>query len=254
MRLLLLLLFVSANYAFAQSIDPTQVYGMHTRLGINGPVRSVTAYKYSKLKYNATDKKATTGTLYSVVKNYYDTAGRVIRDSVAHYYNKTQAEHTCHEYAYHYERGKHTITVSTTFNCAADTSISTYSLITTDVKGSLFTFKEYTRHLTIRSHGTTEEKELTNTYRVVIKDSLVESVVYDLYEKGEKVREGRMEYAYDKYGNFTQTTERIDEQPKNEIRHEVLVIDAYGNATLMLNYEHGAKTPSFMTRYEIEYY
>src|SRR5690606_6211857 len=58
-----------------------------------------------------------TGTLYSVIKNWYDTAGYIIQDSTAIFYNPQSAYGYCKEYTYTTQDGTPVILINTRFDC-----------------------------------------------------------------------------------------------------------------------------------------
>lgn len=246
--LLLILLSFSAT---AQQADPRMAYGQYTRLGINGPVKSVTAYKYTDLQYNATDKKESRGFLYSVIKNWYDTTGIITRDSTALFINKQGGVRAvCRSYDYELpvEEDKYVIAIATDKNCGTRNNIPleySYLIFQSDDEKSI-TATEY--------NITKGEKRMQYGYRFFYKDTMLERTTFtNLMEKAD-VKTVYSTFEYDKYGNFTSTKEKMDEHPQTITRHDVLTIDSYGNATLMLNFLNKDEEPDFMTVYEIEYY
>lgn len=249
MRLILLILL--CNVAVAQTPDPRMAYSLYSRLGINGPVKTIVTEKYTRLKYNGEDKKSTKGTIYSVIKNWYDTAGRLIQDSLVMYYNKDQgAIGYCKTYTYDSLKDKPVINVTTKFNCIPpyDNNAEIKSVIEfARVNDSVVTAQEFTDN---ESYGT--GRQPVASYRFYLTDTLLRRTTYNIYRKSRQT--GTSTYEYDQYGNFTKTIEKNSTLPAVDIRHEVLVIDAYGNATQMLNFQDAETKPEFMTLYEIEYY
>lgn len=246
--ILLILLSLSAT---AQQADPRMAYSQYTRLGINGPVKTVTAYKYTDLQYNTNDKKATKGFLYSVIKNWYDSNGMITRDSTALFINKHGGVRAvCRSYDYELPEDKHVfaIAIATEKNCLTnnyDPLEYTFLVFKPD-NGNAVTATEYSI--------TKGQKNMQYGYSFIYKDTLLQQTTFtNLMEKG-NVQTVYSTFEYDKYGNFTSTTEKMDERPQTVTRHNVLTIDSYGNATQMLNFLNDAKEPEFMTVYEIEYY
>ncbi|MCB0699131.1 MAG: hypothetical protein H6551_13480 [Chitinophagales bacterium] len=248
MRILLLILFSAT--CFAQD-DPRMAYSLYSRLGINGPVKTIITKKYTRLKYNAEDKKSTKGIIYSVIKNWYDTMGRLTQDSLVMYYNRDQgAIGYCKTYTYDSVKGQPVINVTTKFNCIPpyDNDAEIQSVIEfTTVNDSVMTAQEFTDN---DSYGTGLQP--VASYRFYLTDTLLRRTTYNIYRKDRQT--GSSSYEYDQYGNFTKTIEKNSTLPAVDIRHDVLVIDANGNATQMLNYQDAETKPEFMTLYEIEYY
>lgn len=249
MRLFLLILITSQ--AIAQHVPPATVYGMHTRLGMNGNIKTVTTYKYTRLKYNQQSPETTKGTLYSVIKNRYDTAGRIVQDSTAIYYNSESAHGYCKTYSYDSVNNTHVINIVTRFDCFPPfdnkASLSTIVELTTPDNSTVLA-REYDGHELKKKRS----KVLTS-YRFTLKGGLIQRTVFDAYKKGVRYY-GSSTYKYDRYKNFTETTLKVAETDKQVIKHKVLKIDDYGNALYMLNFINNNEEPEFMTKYEFEYY
>lgn len=258
MRILLLLLFISTNL-FAQD-DPRMAYSQYSRLGINGPVKSITTYKYTNLKYDDSIKENTEGTLYSVIKNEYDSSGYLIHDSTIIFINKQSASVGYYrDYTYSDSPDNNTILVETAFEAeelldekrGQGQLLVLSNLVCSWQRRNLVLVKDIN---IMGKRGKKGEPALQGSYRFYYEDSLIVRTNADEYEKGKKTVDVDASYEYDEYGNFTRTIEKVGNAPKKTIRHEVLKIDTHGNATLMLNYENDSPKPDFMTSYHIEYY
>lgn len=249
MRTLLLILLCYTS--FGQNTDPTLVYSLHTRLGMNGRIKHVTTYKYTKLKYSTGKEADATGTLYSVIKNWYDSAGRIIHDSTAIFYNAQSAFGYCKDYTYTLQDSIPIILISTRFDCMPpyDNKAIDHTIVELTIpNNSTILAREY--------NGTElskRRKTVISSYRFTMRDSLLHKTVFDAYKKG-KHHYGTSTYRYDRYKNFTHTTLTIGETPQQTIQHKVSLIDDYGNALRMLNYVDDNPEPEFMTVYDFEYY
>lgn len=249
MRTLLLILLY--NTSFGQAIDPAQVYSLHTRLGMNGRIKHVTAYKYTNLKYTKGKESEATGTLYSVIKNWYDSTGLITHDSTAIFYNTQSAFGYCKDYTYAKQDSTEVILVNTRFDCmppydnkAVDPTIVELTI----PNDSTILAREYSGTALSK-----KRKAVVSSYRFTMRDSLLHKTVFDAYKKG-KHHYGTSTYRYDSYKNFTHTTLTIGETPQQTIQHTVSLIDDYGNALRMLNYVDDNPEPEFMTVYDFEYY
>jgi|GEM_PF-6615041 len=254
MRVLLLILFCYSG--FAQPTDPAVIYGVHTRLGMNGPVRQVTTYKYTNLKLRKGKEAETKGTLYSVIKNIYDTSGRIVQDSTAIFYNPKSAYGYCKDYIYSSQNGRPVILITTRFDCMPPyDNKATVPTITVPTIVELSTPDDST--ILAREYEgielTKKRKKIVTSYRFIFSEGLIRRTVFDAYKKGVR-HTGSSTYQYDQYNNFTQTTLKVGETSQQVIRHEISNIDAYGNALRMLNYINDDTEPDFMTIYEFEYY
>lgn len=235
----------------AQSAEPTQVYSIHTRLGMNGRIKHVTTYKYTKLKYSKGKEADATGTLYSVIKNWYDTSGRITQDSTAIFYNAQSAFGYCKDYTYTVQDSTAIILINTRFDCMPpydNKAIDRTIVELTTPNDSTILAREYRG-----TELTKKRKAIVSSYRFTMRDSLLHKTVFDAYKKG-KHHYGTSTYKYDSYNNFTHTTLTIGETPQQTIQHKVSLIDDYGNALRMLNYVDNNPDPEFMTVYEFEYY
>lgn len=227
------------------------VYSIHTRLGMNGRIKHVTAYKYTKLKYSKNKPEEATGTLYSVIKNWYDAAGYIVQDSTAIFYNPQSAYGFCKNYTYSTQDSTPVIFITTRFDCMPpyDNKARENTIVElTTPDDSTVLAREY--------KGTTlskKRKETISSYRFTMRDSLLRKTVFEAYKKGTR-HYGTSTYQYDQYNNFTQTTLKIGESAQQLINHKISTIDDYGNALRMLNYINYATEPEFLTVYEFEYY
>lgn len=249
MRTLLLMLFCYTS--FGQTTDPALVYSIHTRLGMNGSIKHVTTYKYTKLKYKKGKEAEATGTLYSVIKNWYDSSGRIIRDSTAMFYNRQSAFCYTKDYSYTVQDETPVILITTRFDCAPphDNKAVEQSIVE-------LTMPDDTTVLAREYKGHTLEKirpQIESSYRFTWREGLIRRTVFEAYRKGQR-QYGTTTYQYDQYNNFTQTNLAIGEAPGQTIKHKVLLIDDYGNALHMLNYKDKSPAPDFMTEYVFEYY
>lgn len=247
-----ILLFILLSYAAtAQQISPGDIYSKHTRLGMNGSIKTVTAYKYTRLKFKKEKPGETKGTIYSVIKNWYDSAGRITQDSTALYYNAESAHGYCKNYTYTEQNSTPVIYITTRFDCFPPydnkATIATITELTIP-DGNTVLAREYDGREIESKRG----KVLTS-YRFTIDSGLIRRTVFDAFKKGVH-HSGTSMYQYDKYGNFTQTTLDVDGMDKEVITHKVLKIDHRGNALFMLNFTNNSEEPEFMTRYEFEYY
>lgn len=249
MRTLLLILFC---YTATAQTSPALVYGVHTRLGMNGNIKHVTTYKYTKLKKYKKDKEAETeGTLYSVIKNWYDTTGRITHDSTALFYNKQSA--FCYTKDYHYaeQDGVPVILITTRFDCMPpydNKAVEETIVELTMPDDTTVLAREYKGHTLPKVRPTIE-----SSYRFTWRDGLIRKTVFEAYRKGQR-HYGTTTYMYDQYNNFTQTNITIGETPRETIQHKVLLIDDPGNALHMLNFVNKNPRPDFMTEYVFEYY
>ena len=249
MRILLLMLFCFT--ATAQHADPAKVYGVHTRLGMNGRIKQVTTYKYTKLKYKKGKEAEAHGTLYSVIKNWYDTSGRIIHDSTAMFYNKQSAFCYTKDYEYTTHNGKAVILITTRFDCAPPHNNKAIEKTITELtmpNDSTILAREY-KGDTLK----TPRPIVESSYRFTWRDGLIRKTVFEATRKG-NTHYGTSTYQYDEYNNFTQTTLTVGETPVDKIQHKISTIDDYGNALRMLNYANNSPSPDFMTVYEYEYY
>lgn len=266
MRTLLLILFCFT--ATAQK-DLRMAFSQYSHLGINGPVKTITIYKYTNLEFDNDTKQNTTGTLYSVIKNSYDSSGYIIKDSTITFINKRGS------YIGYYRNytltdsiKKNTMVVTTFFERppeqyqtakATDARVSLSSFFVFKGNKDIVSARDYNLIAYNNLKGK-KEMAIQGAYLFYLENSLIVRSKAEKYEpdikhgKPQKAVEVYSAYEYDEYGNFTQTTEKVGDAPAKTIRHEVLTIDDYGNATMMLNFINDAKVPEFMTRYEIEYY
>lgn len=249
MRILILMLFCFS--ATAQGTDPALVYGVHTRLGMNGKIKQVTTYKYTKLKYKKGQEAQAEGTVYSIIKNWYDTSGRIIHDSTAMFYNKQSAFCYTKDYEYTRHEGGQRINITTRFDCAPphdNKAIEETVVELTMPDDSTVLAREYKgRELN------KQRPAIETSYRLTWRDGLIRKTVFDTYRKGLQ-HSGTSTYRYDQFNNFTHTTLSVGETSKETIQHRVSLIDDYGNALRMLNYVNNSPAPDFMTVYEFEYY
>ncbi len=247
MRTLLLVLICHAT--LAQSIDPALIYSIHTRLGMNGRIKHVTTYKYTNLKQKKGNE--ITGTLYSVIKNSYDSVGYIIHDSTAIFYNPKSAYGYCKDYKYHTEENKHIIQITTRFDCMPpydNKAIVPTVIELTTPDDSTILAREYNGTELLQKRG-----KLVSSYRFTLGNNLIQRTVFEAYKK--RIRHaGSSTYLYDEYNNFKQTTLKIGATPKQVIQHKISNIDGYGNALRMLNYINNNPEPEFMTVYQFEYY
>lgn len=244
-------LFFIAARATAQNIPENRVYSMHTSLGMNGLIKTVTTYKYTRLKYTAGNEESAKGTLYSVIKNWYDSSGLIVADSTATYFNPKVAEGYCKAYAYSYRDSTPVILITTRFGCVPPfdhprTQLSIVEL--TSLNDSTVLAREYPGSELPRNRS-----KILTSYRFTLRDSLIQRTVFEAWEN-RKHHYGTTTYLYDSYNNFTQTTLTVNEAPKETIRHKIFKIDRHGNALLMFNYINDNPEPEFMTMYEYEYY
>lgn len=250
MRTLLLLLI--SYTTIAQPQYPQQVYSQHTRLGMNGPIKSVTTYKYTRLKYKPNQPEKTKGILYSVIKNYYDTSGLITKDSTAIIYNRQQQAYGyCKTYTYTIHNNTPAIHIYTQHDCVPphDNKSTLSTIVTlTQPDSNAILAREY--------DSDTIPKQLSQTltsYRFTVSDSLIIRTVFNASQE-KTHHHGTSTYQYDAYRNFTHTTLTIGNTPQQTIKHDIQTIDDYGNALYMLNFTNNSTTPEFMTRYEYEYY
>ena len=237
--------------SFAQP-DPAAIYSLQTRLGINGSIKVITAYKYAEVQYTAGNEDQAKGKLYSVIRNYYDMLGRIARDSTALFYNAKTAVGYCKTYTYGREDSTDVIYITTRFDCVPpDISNATEQTVIELVQqnDSVTLAKEYAGNTL-----TDKRKTLITSFRFIVKNGLLQRTVFSNY--GNRRREGgtgSYTYQYDDYGNFTHTIIEYGSGYVNT-QHKISVIDDHGNALRMLNFSNGNKEPEFMTTYEIEYY
>ena len=237
--------------AFAQPDHGPIVYGQHTRLGMNGKIKTVTTYKYTRLKHNKNEETGTKGVLYSVIKNWYDTAGRIIQDSTAIFYNKQSAYGYCKEYNYTGKDSTPAILITTRFDCFPpydNKAVEETIVELTIPNDSTVLAREYRRKKIKEG-----DKELVSSYRFTIHDGLIRKTVFLAY-KNDREHSGTSMYKYDSFNNFIETSLKIGENSQNVIHHKISNIDAEGNALRMLNYMNNNPEPEFMTEYEFEYY
>lgn len=246
-----LLLILLAGTSFAQPGREQLVYSIHTSLGMNGPLKTVTTYKYTRLKYNAGKEAEAKGTLYSVIKNWYDSSGLIIADSTATYFNPQVAEGYCKTYEYSLKDSIPAIFITTRFGCVPPydhprTQLSIVEL--TSPNDSTVLAREYPGTELPRNRN-----KILTSYRFTLRDSLIQRTVFEAWEN-RKHHYGTSTYMYDAYNNFTQTTLTVNEAPKETIKHKIFKIDRHGNALRMFNYINDNPEPEFMTVYEYEYY
>lgn len=249
MRALLLILITYTS--LAQTAREQLVYSTHTSLGMNGPLKTVTTYKYTRLKYDGGKEAEAKGTLYSVIKNWYDSSGLIVADSTATYFNPKVAEGYCKTYEYSFSDSTPVVLITTRFGCVPPydhprTQLSIVEL--TSPNDSTVLAREYPGTELPRKRS----KVLTS-YRFTLRNSLIQRTVFEAWEN-RKHHYGTSEYSYDSYNNFTQTTLTVNEAPKETIRHKIFKIDRHGNALRMFNYINDNPEPEFMTVYEYEYY
>lgn len=246
-----LLLILCCYSSLAQPADPAFIFGMHTRLGMNGHIKQVTTYKYTNLKYPNSKEQEARGTLYSVIKNKYDTAGYIIQDSTAIFYNPKSAYGYCKDYRYSIQENQQLITITTRFDCMPpydNKAIVPTIVVLTNPSDSTILAREYEgRELTKRRRG------FVSSYRFTLGNGLIQRTIFEAYKKGQRLS-GTSAYQYDQYNNFTQTTIKVGETPQQVILHKISTIDDYGNALRMLNYLDDNPEPEFMTVYEYEYF
>lgn len=248
--LVLLFLFCKLNVS-AQHAREQLVYSLHTSLGMNGPLKTVTTYKYTRLKYTEGNEEAAKGTLYSVIKNWYDSTGLIVADSTATYFNPKVAEGYCKTYEYSFRDSTPVILIITRFGCVPpyDHPRTQHSIVELSTPNdSTVLAREYPSTELPRNRG----KVLTS-YRFTLRDSLIQRTVFEAWEN-RKHHYGTSTYLYDAYNNFTQTTLTVNAAPKETIRHKIFKIDRHGNALRMFNYINDNPEPEFMTVYEYEYY
>lgn len=251
---ILLTLVVIQSLAYTTTAQPQAehlVYSIHTSLGMNGPLKTVTTYKYTRLKYTVGKEETAKGTLYSVIKNWYDRSGLIIADSTATYFNPQSAEGYCKTYEYTYRDSTPVIIISTRFGCVPPydhprTQLSIVEL--TSPNDSTVLAREYPGAELPRNRS----KVLTS-YRFTLRDSLIQRTVFEAWVN-RKHHYGSSAYLYDSYNNFTQTTLSVNEAPEETIKHKIFKFNRHGNALLMLNYVNDDTEPEFMTMYEYEYY
>lgn len=249
--IMLILIVLLAYTGKAQLPIEQLVYSMHTSLGMNGPIKTVTTYKYTRLKYSPGKEGEAKGTLYSVIKNRYDSTGLIVADSTATYLNPKVAEGYCKTYEYSFMDSTPVILITTRFGCVPPydhprTQLSIVEL--TSQNDSTVLAREYPGTELPRNRS----KVLTS-YRFTLRDSLIQRTVFEAWEN-RKHHYGVSTYQYDSYNNFTQTTLTVNESPKETISHKIFKIDRHGNALLMFNYINDSPEPEFMTMYEYEYY
>lgn len=249
MRILPLILVTYTS--FAQPAPEQLVYSMHTSLGMNGPIKTVTTYKYTRLKYTAGNEESAKGTLYSVIKNWYDSSGLIVADSTATYFNPKVAEGYCKTYEYSFKDSTPVILITTRFGCVPsyDHPRTQLSIVELSLPNdSTVLAREYPGTELPRNRS----KVLTS-YRFTLRDSLIQRTVFEAWEN-RKYHYGTTTYLYDSYKNFTQTSLTVNESAKETIRHKIFKIDRHGNALRMFNYINDNPEPEFMTVYEYEYY
>lgn len=249
MRILILILL--CHSAFAQPADPALVFGMHTRLGMNGNIKQVITYKYTNLKYTKGKELETKGTLYSVIKNKYDTAGRIVQDSTAIFYNPKSAYGYCKDYQYSSQNNQQLILITTRFDCMPPYGNKATVPTVVELKNpddSTILAREYEGY-----ELTKKRKGIVSSYRFTLGNGLIQRTVFEAYKKGKRLS-GTSTYQYDEYNNFTHTNLKVGETPKQVIQHKISTIDDYGNALRMLNFIDDNPEPEFMTVYEFEYY
>ncbi len=249
MRILIVILLF--GYPAVAQTNPAQVYSKYTRLGMNGNIKTVTTYKYSKLKFAKGDEQNATGTLYSVIKNWYDTTGRIVQDSTAIYYNPQSAVGYCKTYNYDTQMQAPVILITTRFDCMPPYNNKATVETIVELKqqnDSVVAAIEYSG-----SSIKTFRKKVQTAYRFFVDSGLIRKTVFDNLTKNRDQTSGTATYKYDRYNNFTETTLTV--AGKHEvIQHKISHIDDYGNATRMLNYVNKNEQPEFMTVYEFEYY
>lgn len=249
MRTLILILL--SYTSFAQPANQQAIYSLHTRLGMNGPVKSVTAYKYTRLKYTEGKDTLTTGTLYSVIKNEYDTAGLIIHDSTVTFYGPKNMEGYCKDYTYNIVDSTPVIQIFTHYDCVPyhDNKPPQETIVVlSSPSDSMVLAREYYGN-TLPQRG----QKFATSYRFTLRDGLIQKTYFEAYVKRRK-QYGTTTYEYDQYNNFTQTTITVGEAPKQVVHHKISTIDDYGNALHMLNFINKDKEPEFMTIYQFEYY
>ncbi|MCB0697705.1 MAG: hypothetical protein KDC07_10090 [Chitinophagaceae bacterium] len=227
------------------------IYSIHTRLGMNGHIRHVTTYKYTNLKHIGTGAEHAKGTLYSVIKNWYDTSGYIVHDSTAIFYNPRSAYGYCKEYTYSQQNGTLVILINTRFDCMPP--YDNKAIVPTIVE---LTVPNDSTVLAREYEGTELQKirkNIVSSYRFTVVGGLIRTTVFDAYKKG-KSHNGISTYTYDEYNNFTQTTLKVGESPQQVIDHKISTIDDHGNTIRMLNFVDNNPEPDFMTIYEFEYY
>ncbi|MBW7914179.1 MAG: hypothetical protein H3C54_10915, partial [Taibaiella sp.] len=200
--LVLLFLFCKLNVS-AQHAREQLVYSLHTSLGMNGPLKTVTTYKYTRLKYTEGNEEAAKGTLYSVIKNWYDSTGLIVADSTATYFNPKVAEGYCKTYEYSFRDSTPVILIITRFGCVPpyDHPRTQHSIVELSTPNdSTVLAREYPSTELPRNRG----KVLTS-YRFTLRDSLIQRTVFEAWEN-RKHHYGTSTYLYDAYNNFTQTT------------------------------------------------
>ena len=242
---------LSTSVTTAQPPTEQLIYSMHTSLGMNGPIKTVTTYKYTRLKYSPGKEEEAKGTLYSVIKNRYDSTGLIVADSTATYLNPKVAEGYCKTYEYSFIDSTPVILITSRFGCVPPydhprTQLSIVEL--TSPNDSTVLAREYPGTELPRNRS----KVLTS-YRFTLRDSLIQRTVFEAWEN-RKHHYGTTTYLYDSYNNFTQTTLTVNESPKETISHKIFKIDRHENALLMFNYINENPEPEFMTVYEYEYY
>ena len=230
--------------------DPAMVYSQYTRLGMNGNIKTVTTYKYTKLKFRKGDELNTKGTLYSVIKSWYDSSGRITHDSTAIYYNPQSAIGYCKTYTYDTQKRSSVILITTRFDCMPpyDNKAIVETVVELKQQGNTIAAIEYSG-----SSVEQRSKKVQTAYRITVDSGLIQKTVFDNYTKNRDQTSGTATYKYDQYNNFTQTTLNVGGR-KELILHKVSHIDDYGNATRMLNFVNDNPVPEFMTEYEFEYY
>lgn len=248
MRTLILILL---SYTAIAQNQPADVYSQYTRLGMNGPIKTVTAYKYTKLKFDINGKQKNDGVLYSVIKNWYDTSGRISQDSTAIYYNPKAAIGYCKTYTYDSQAHAPVILITTRFDCMPpyDNKATVATIVELTMQNdSTVAAIEYSGH-----NIETKRKKVQTAYRFFVDSGLIRKTVFDNLSKNKEEVSGTATYKYDQYHNFTETTLTVGGK-KEVIQHKISHIDDQGNATRMLNYVNKNNVPEFMTVYEFEYY
>lgn len=248
MQLKTLLLLLISYTSIGQPINPHEVYSLHTRLGMNGNIKSVTAYKYTRLKYTEGQDTLTTGTLYSVIKNEYDTVGLIVRDSTVIFYTQKTAYGYCKTYSYDKLDSTNMIHILTRYDCIPyhdNTRPEETTVILSPPNDYTVIAKEYPTNQ--------RDGKPIATYRFSLSSGQIKRIYFEAYVKRRK-EYCTTSYKYDQYGNFTETTILLGDTPKQVIHHKISTIDAYGNALRMLNFINDEKEPDFMTVYKFEYY
>lgn len=245
-------LLIITTSTHAQVAEPAKVYSDYSRLGINGPVKTVTIYKYNKLNYTPNEEDSTTGKLYSVIKHWYDTSGYLIKDSSLTFYNSKQAMGACRTYSYTTSGDTVAMYMTARYNCVPpydNNDVDNFITYFQQQNDSLIIAKQYNSH-----NGKRYKKQPSIVINFFVVEGLIVRSSYKTYVKGEAVTQSTQEHSYDKYGNFTNSIEKRYSLPAKKIKHKVSHIDEMGNATRMLNFVDDSPIPEFLTTYEIEYY